>query len=147
MGAPGASLPRLLSTLDSLKDAKTCSPQASSSSSTTGHLLLHLRPAPPATSPSPPPPLLRHHQDADAEQYEQEYEFPLEDRVGASTSDLTDADAEQYEQKYEFPLEDRVGASTSDLTGTTDDEQYAGGYFVDAQEGEALRPGKPTVSL
>ena len=31
-------------------------------------------------------------------------------------SSRVDADAEQYEQEYEFPLEDRVGASTSDLT-------------------------------
>ncbi|XP_071684006.1 uncharacterized protein [Lolium perenne] len=48
-----------------------------------------------------------------------------------ATDVVLDADAEQYEQEYEFPLEDRVGASTSDLTGTTDDEQYAGGYFVE----------------
>jgi hypothetical protein len=32
-------------------------------------------------------------------------------------SSRVDADAEQYEPEYEFPLEDRVGASTSDLTG------------------------------
>nr|XP_051208170.1 uncharacterized protein LOC127324216 [Lolium perenne] len=48
-----------------------------------------------------------------------------------ATDVVLDADAEQYEQEYEFPLEDRVGASTSDLTGTIDDEQYVGGYFVE----------------
>ena len=37
--------------------------------------------------------------------------------VCAFGSSRVDADAEQYEQEYEFPLEDRVGASTSDLTG------------------------------
>nr|XP_051194369.1 uncharacterized protein LOC127307659 [Lolium perenne] len=34
-----------------------------------------------------------------------------------ATDVVLDADAEQYEQEYEFPLEDRVGSSTSDLTG------------------------------
>nr|XP_051206026.1 uncharacterized protein LOC127321012 [Lolium perenne] len=53
-----------------------------------------------------------------------------------ATDVVLDADAEQYEQEYEFPLEDRVGASTSDLTGTTDDEQYAGGYFVEFTDGD-----------